>query len=184
MVTSDGDVVQLLEPQAASLTQNIAARWHRYPKRLGAGLDYHSTLCLLRAGNSLSLAVSNRFSWTIFPSLLRTHTCDFLDPRSIATWSMADLLHTRFPRLDWPTAHRQPQVNRARHFIQSVQDGMRNRWLELLAAFQLSKRSVERSEWAFGCINYGFQDEAVGEVGLGLLPGFQGCFENGGGLNI
>jgi hypothetical protein len=55
---------------------------------------------------------------------------------------------------------------------------------ELLAAFQLSKRSVERAEWAFGCINHGFQDEAVGEVSLGLFPGLQGCFENGGGLNI
>ncbi len=56
--------------------------------------------------------------------------------------------------------------------------------LQLLAAFQLSKGSVERAEWAFGCINHGFQDEAVGEVSLGLFPGLQGCFENGGGLNI
>ena len=56
--------------------------------------------------------------------------------------------------------------------------------LELLAAFQLSERSVERAEWAFGGINDGFEDEAVGEVGLGLLPGFQCRFENGGGLKI
>ena len=56
--------------------------------------------------------------------------------------------------------------------------------LELLAALQLSKRSVEGAEWAFGRINHGFQDEAVGEVSLGLSPGLQGCFENGGGLNI
>jgi len=55
---------------------------------------------------------------------------------------------------------------------------------ELLTAFQLSKRSVERAKWAFGCINHGLQDEAVGEVSLGLFPGLQGCFENGGGLNI
>src|SRR5450631_2574617 len=37
---------------------------------------------------------------------------------------MADLLHTRFPRLDRPTVHRQLQVNRASHFIQSAPDGV------------------------------------------------------------
>ena len=66
----------------------------------------------------------------------------------------------------------------------SMTCAMRDRWLELPAAFQLSNRSAERSEWAFGCGNDGFQDEAVNKVSLGPLPGFQGRFENCGDLTL